>query len=135
MDESTFEYFEDSSVLTNLGWDTLEHNEPDVNDSSGQDVKEPCDTDVDDTCNQGDKTSTDKEIKNSTSMEINDSSGQEIRKSRAIASNNGTRRPVNITMFDDVKIALDIMAARKRTWTWRLIDEALREYLHREGEI
>lgn len=58
----------------------------------------------------------------------------ENKNSRVIRDKEGnSRRPVNITLCDDVSEALNILAIRKRERTWRLIDEALRRYLNEEG--
>lgn len=46
-----------------------------------------------------------------------------------------SRRPVNLTMEDELKVALDVLAAKRRVRPWKLLDEALREYLTRYGAL
>ncbi len=69
------------------------------------------------------------------SRENKKSSNQENKKSRAIIDSSGrVRRPVNITLADDVKIRLDVLAARRQVRVWTLIDQALREFLDKTPE-
>jgi hypothetical protein len=59
---------------------------------------------------------------------------QENKKSREVVDGSGRiRRPANITLQDDVKEALDILAAKRRVRPWKLLDQALREFLEKEG--
>lgn len=58
----------------------------------------------------------------------------ETKNSRAITDASGrTRRPANITIADDVKEALDILAIKRRVRVWVLLDKALRAYLNSQG--
>lgn len=67
-------------------------------------------------------------------LETQDSRNQEKKKARIIIDSSGrTRRPANITLQDDVKEALDILAVKRRVRPWTLLDQALREFLTKEG--
>lgn len=73
------------------------------------------------------------ESKTSRSHENKISRKQENKNGRIVSDEKGLhRRPVNMTMCDDVKLALDILAARRRERTWKVLDAALRKYLHDE---
>ena len=75
------------------------------------------------------------EPKSSRTQELNGISFaiQENKKSRIVTDAEGnTRRPANIMMRDDVKMALDVLAAHRRVRVWTLIDQALKEFLERE---
>lgn len=60
---------------------------------------------------------------------------QEVKKSRITTSGGITRRPANITIREDYQIALNVLAAKRQTKPWILLDEAIRRYLVAEGEI
>lgn len=58
---------------------------------------------------------------------------QDSKKERIVSDEKGLlRRPVNMTMCDDVKLALDILAARRRERPWKVLDTALRKFLQDE---
>ena len=82
------------------------------------------------------KKSRGEEVKKTRSKESKNPRTQEHKKSRVIINEEGKiRRPANIMMMDDIKIALDVLAARRRVWSWQLIDQALREFLERENAL
>lgn len=92
--------------------------------------------------NQEPKNSRKQEVKKSRAQENKISGSQEFKKSRIKESKNtrvtidksgATRRAANITLCDDVKEALDILAIKRRVRPWKLLDQALREFLMKEG--
>lgn len=83
---------------------------------------------------QPNKTSRGQELKTPSRQGNKTSCTNEVKKSRTVTDSEGrTRRPANIMMYDDVKVALDILAVRRRVWVWTLIDQAIQEFLHKEG--
>lgn len=75
-------------------------------------------------------------VNKSRHQDIHTSRLLENKRTRVISDEEGnTRRPTNITIRDDVKIALDVLAARRRVKVWTLIDRALREFLEREKAL
>lgn len=59
-----------------------------------------------------------------------------ISKSRVVVDRRGkTRRPVNLTLEDELSIAMKILAAKRQVPPCKLINEALRRYLIEEGEL
>lgn len=94
--------------------------------------------------NQESKNSRKQEVKKSRAQENKISGSQEFKKSRikeskktkvTIDKSGATRRPANITLCDDVKEALDILAVKRRVRPWKLLDQALRVFLAKEGII
>jgi len=61
---------------------------------------------------------------------------QENKKSRVVYDIDGTtRRPANLTLVDELRIAINVLAAKRQIRPWVLINEAIRTYLINEGEI
>lgn len=59
-----------------------------------------------------------------------------VSKTRVVVDRLGkTRRPVNLTMEDDLIFHLKILAAKKQTQVWKVLADAVRQYLIAEGEI
>lgn len=80
------------------------------------------------------KTSRGQELKKQSRQGNETSSTNDVKKSRTVTDSEGrTRRPANIMMYDDVKVALDILAVHRRVWVWTLIDQALKDFLNKEG--
>ena len=70
------------------------------------------------------------ESKNSREQEFKRARNQEVKTAREWVDSTGRkRRPVNLTMYDDTKLAIDILAARRRVRASVIIEEALHEYL------
>lgn len=68
-------------------------------------------------------------------QEVKKSTKKETKKSRKTPNKTEMiRHAVNLTMCDDVKEALAILAAKRRVMLWKLLDQAVRQYLKREGE-
>lgn len=60
---------------------------------------------------------------------------QEVKKSRMTSSGGITRRPANITIREEYQIALNVLAAKRQTKPWLLLDEAIRRYLITEEAL
>lgn len=60
---------------------------------------------------------------------------QEVKKSRMTTSGGITRRPANITIREEYQIALNVLAAKRQTKPWLLLDEAIRRYLITEEAL
>ena len=81
------------------------------------------------------KSSRTQENKKSRIPENKNSKDPEFKKSRVVTDSSGkTRRPANITIADDVKVAMDVLAAQRRVRVWTLYDQACRELLAKEGK-
>lgn len=137
-ENSTINSRQDYSSLFWVG-ETASSDSPSIRDSGNsktQNVKKEKNPVVKKTRNQVIQKSVRQELKATGDKEDKISRGQEVKKSRVIIDSDGnSRRPANITIQDDVKQALDILAIKRRTRPWKLIDIALREYLEREGEL
>ena len=76
------------------------------------------------------------EQKNDTSRtpDVKKSRDVKVKNTRVVRDASGrTRRPANVTIADDVKEALDILAIKRRERPWKLLDDALRLYLKSQG--
>ena len=60
---------------------------------------------------------------------------QESKNSRVIVENGHSRRPTNMTILDEYRIGLNILAAKRFVKPWKLLNEAIRRYLIEEGEL
>ncbi len=54
---------------------------------------------------------------------------------RGNALNHRNTRPITITMSNDVKESITILAAQERVRPWIVVDRALREYLEKRNSI
>lgn len=73
------------------------------------------------------------ENKKSRVQESKKSRDIDNKKSKVVTDTSGqTRRPANITIADDVKVAMDVLAAQRRVRVWTLYDQACREFLAKE---
>lgn len=77
-----------------------------------------------------------KEVKKIRNKEVKKSTNKETKKSRKTPNKTEMiRHAVNLTMCDDVKEALDILAVKKKVRPWKMLDKILRKYLKGEGMI
>ena len=81
------------------------------------------------------KTSRTPENKNSVTQDNKNARKQENKKSRMTSSGGITRRPANITIREEYQIALNVLAAKRQTKPWLLLDEAIRRYLITEEAL
>jgi len=72
------------------------------------------------------------DIMTPSSQDSKASTGQETKRRRVVESYGIKRHPVNITIRDDYYRAIRLLAIDKDVPPWRLIDEALRQYLESE---
>jgi len=112
-----------------------------LGNSPYQEVQSPIDEDVKKSRSQEDGTLSEQEIKRQRHQEskktrvheTKTSRHQETKKSRVVDTGGIVRRPENITLRVDFYKAIRRMAIDKGTQAWLLIDEALANYLKKEG--
>jgi len=116
------------------GFDLLEESEEaeaedkDIVKSIGEENKNSSSKDIKSSCTLVEKNASTQEVLSYPAA------NQEIKKSRVVTDKSGnTRRPVNMTLCDDVSEALNILAIKRRVRPWHILNEALRRYLREEG--
>lgn len=103
-------------------------------DGANRDLKSPNEQENDTSRTPDVKKSRVQGIKASRKPAIKKSRDVKVKNTRVVRDASGrTRRPANVTIADDVKEALDILAIKRRERPWKLLDDALRLYLKSQG--
>ena len=58
---------------------------------------------------------------------------QDNKKLRVVNQDGRTRRPANLTLIDEYRIKLNVLAANRMVPMWKLLNEAIRRFLIEEG--